>query len=236
LSSNFKPQIQKPITGGNLQSLAGLSKSRGQIGQLQQPNLKSKLASGALARTTINPGSIAGKANLSTAISNKMFAKGFLASVHFHPQHCHQPLNAQLWCHYHPMPCHWWWTYCPGLHTCLPTHYCYWDWCYIPLGQVVYSGPVVANSTWYLGVTGMLLPGKGLGIDSVATGSPAASAGLKPGMVISSINGIDLLSQNDMTQAMANSGGVLNMIVVDGEGQAPQAVTVQMVLVANASY
>jgi S1-C subfamily serine protease len=81
----------------------------------------------------------------------------------------------------------------------------------------------------------MLLPGSGLGIDSVAAGSPAEGAGLQPGMVIASMNGVALNSESDLERAMSTSNGVLDLQIVTGANQAPTAIRVQMVLVTSIS-
>ena len=72
---------------------------------------------------------------------------------------------------------------------------------------------VIDDCPWYLGITGIVLPGKGLGIENVDVGSPAELAGLKPGMAISSINGIELVDDTSIANAIATSAGVLDMKV-----------------------
>jgi hypothetical protein len=147
------------------------------------------------------------------------------------PKHCHAPLTLTTWCHYHPVHCHWWFNYCHGLHTCLPTHYIYYDWTYVWCRPMV-NGVVWAESySWYLGCSGMLLPDSGLGVDAVAAHSPAERAGLRPGMVILEANGIKLVSEDAMRAAIESSGGVLQLLVIEAEGAQPVIRQVQMQLV-----
>ncbi len=82
----------------------------------------------------------------------------------------------------------------------------------------------------------MILPGSGLGIDSVAAGSPADLAGIRPGMVISTINEIALTSEAEMQRAITSSGGLLNLVVVEAADTKPIAITVQMALVTSVKY
>lgn len=97
-------------------------------------------------------------------------------------------------------------------------------------------GTQVVEVQWYLGMTGILLPGKGIGIDAVEPGSPAEAVGLQPGMVLVNCNGIDMVDEAAMQQAIAISGGVLKMTLLSGEnGQLLEGV-VQMAQVERTSF
>ena len=91
------------------------------------------------------------------------------------------------------------------------------------------------EADWYLGVRGMLLPGKGLGIDGVEAGSPADLVGLKPGMVMTNCNGIDLVDEASLAEAIRISGGVLNMTLLSEDGTQVLQGTVQMTLIPSVS-
>lgn len=107
------------------------------------------------------------------------------------------------WRIYRPLYCHWWYTWCPSIRVCRPVDCVVYDVCTV----------TIDNARWYLGLTGIVLPGKGLGLDAVDAGSPAALAGLKPGMAIVSMNDIELVDETSVANAIASSGGVLNMVV-----------------------
>ena len=89
---------------------------------------------------------------------------------------------------------------------------------------------------WYLGLKGVVLPGKGLGVDSVEPGSPAAAVGIQPGMVITTCNGIALVDENSMAEAIRISGGVLQMTLLSADGSQLLEGTVQMAQVASVSF
>ncbi len=233
---NFKPQIQRQLTSRNLQQSAGLGVTNKIAPKLSRVGPSHKISGGAITKAKVSGATLAGHPKLSTAIAKHSVVTSKLAAVHFAPHHCHKPLTSNLWCHYHPTHCHWWWNYCTDLHYCLPTQYYYWNWSYISCPQIIYNGIVQPKCTWYLGVTGMILPGSGLGIDSVAAGSPAELAGIRPGMVISTINEIALTSEAEMQRAITSSGGLLNLVVVTAADQEPVAITVQMALVTSVRY
>lgn len=97
--------------------------------------------------------------------------------------------------------------------------------------------PVAVNARWYLGVKGMILPGKGLGIEEVDANSPAAGAGLAKGMVIVRCNGIELTDEQAVSRAIrASNNGRVQMDVLPSDGAEPSPVAVQMVRLANVSY
>ena len=65
---------------------------------------------------------------------------------------------------------------------------------------------------------GILLPGKGIGIDSIEPNSPAELVGLQPGMVITVCNGIEMADEASMQEAIRISGGVLQMTLLSADG------------------
>lgn len=117
----------------------------------------------------------------------------------------------QDWCHAKPKKCHWWYHWCKPIAYCEPQHQVHCTWNYVNCDYLVGGQVVHADARWYLGLKGMLLPGQGVGIEEVAPGSPAAAVGLQPGMVITRCNGIDLVDETALQQAIAASGGVLQM-------------------------
>ncbi len=74
----------------------------------------------------------------------------------------------------------------------------------------------------------MFLPGKGLGIESVEPGSPAELVGLAPGMVILEANGIPMVEEEAMSAAIAESQGVLNLVLMMEGDDVQYEATVEM--------
>lgn len=145
-----------------------------------------------------------------------------------HLQHAHahhKPSGA--WCGTKPRHCWWWFDYCQKLRHCRPADYHYCDWNYVRCEY---------NTRWYLGIKGMILPGKGLGVEQVAQGSPAELAGFIPGYVIARVNGVDLVDEQALANVMSRSNGILEMTVVDGQTGATAVVTVRMTRVVEVSY
>lgn len=141
------------------------------------------------------------------------------------PDHCWKP----------PHRCHWWINICAPIRICRPVDIVRCDWNYVRC-DVVFAGQVVAETRWYLGVEGVFLPGKGLGIESVAEGSPAAVVGLTAGMVIVEANGIAMQTEEAMQQAIAASQGTLNVVVLSEASEQPLQGTIQMVPLASAKF
>jgi hypothetical protein len=147
--------------------------------------------------------------------------------------HCGKFQSKSAWCFHQPKFCWWWYDYCPNYCLHLPTfHSC--NYYYVPC-PVVVGGPVVTWQ-WYLGVQGVVLPGKGLAINTVDAGSPAALAGLQPGMVITQCNGILLTDEAAVQQSLQTPNGLLEMFVLTDGAQAPLPVTIQMLQVSNVTY
>lgn len=131
-----------------------------------------------------------------------------------HPQHC---FPRHDWCHVRPRWCHWWYDYCTPIRYCRPVDCVTYTGYYVTC-PITVSGTVV-DTRWYLGLKGMLLTGKGLGIESVEPGSPADKAGLQTGMVITRCNNIDIEDAGSMPLAIEQSGGVLNMTILKKGGR-----------------
>jgi hypothetical protein len=124
-----------------------------------------------------------------------------------------------FWCQTQPKHCWWWYDYCPNYCVHHPTHYHVCNYYYLPIS---------AQYQWYLGVKGMVLPNKGFAINEVDAFSPAALAGIQPGMVITRCNGIDLVSEQAVGLALAAPNGLLQMEVFVEGAAAPVPVTIQM--------
>ena len=96
--------------------------------------------------------------------------------------------------------------------------------------------PIVPpNPRWYLGLEGVYLAGQGLGIETVNPGSPAELAGLSSGMILLQVNGIQMATEDAMKQAMATSGGVLNVVILTKDGQQHEG-TLQMARLASSIF
>lgn len=134
-----------------------------------------------------------------------------------------------------PHRCDWWIDICTPIRICRPVDVvqCHWN---VVRCDVVIGGQVVADSRWYLGVEGVFLPGKGLGIESVAAGSPAALAGLTAGMVITEANGVAMQTEEVMQQVIASSQGTLSVILLSEASEQPLQGTIQMVQLASARF
>jgi S1-C subfamily serine protease len=85
-------------------------------------------------------------------------------------------------------------------------------------------------------VQGTLLPGTGFGIDAIEEGSPAEEVGLQPGMVITVCNGIPLVGEADLPRAIEESGGVLELTVLQNIDGPAGSATIQMRRIASQSY
>ncbi|MGI9519657.1 MAG: PDZ domain-containing protein [Pirellulaceae bacterium] len=114
------------------------------------------------------------------------------------------------WCGYYPPECHWWYGYCGTDYYVDPSFSVTHDWNYYDCG----------GYQWHLGLSCIYIPGRGYGIQEVYTGSPAYQAGLQPGMIITSANGMRMLEENSMPQLLNNSNGRMDLnIITDGSGQ-----------------
>ncbi|WP_417851200.1 PDZ domain-containing protein [Thalassoglobus sp.] len=141
----------------------------------------------------------------------------------------HIPHFVPDWCferpHFHD--CYWWFDICTPIRDCRPIDIVYCDWDYVRC-DVVVGGTIVRDARWYLGMQGMFLPGKGLGIESVEPGSPAELVGLAPGMVILEANGIPMVEEEAMSAAIAESQGVLNLVLMMEGDDVQYEATVEM--------
>ena len=141
-------------------------------------------------------------------------------------------LHKNHWCQTRPAVCNWWNVYCKPISTCHvhQIHVCNWN--RVTCGTAAL--PAV-DVQWYLGLKGILLPGKGLGIDAVEPGSPAEAVGLQPGMVMTVCNGIPLVDETSMQEAIRISGGVLHMTLLSADGTQVLEGSVQMTQIASLS-
>lgn len=142
-------------------------------------------------------------------------------------------LHRHHWCHTRPNTCLWWNAYCTPIAHCHHHQVVVCDWSRVRCGTVALPTHKVQ---WHLGLKGILLPGKGLGIDTVEPGSPAEMVGLKPGMVITVCNGIQLVDESSMQEAIRTSGGILRMTLLSADGSQILEGTVQMARVASVSF
>lgn len=81
-----------------------------------------------------------------------------------------------------------------------------------------------------------MLPGKGMGIETVEANSPAAIAGLTPGMVITKCNGVAITDEVVFGKVVAESGGVLEMEVLEKLDGELLFGTVQMTQLNSANF
>lgn len=95
---------------------------------------------------------------------------------------------------------------------------------------------MIQDARWYLGLKGTLLPGKGIGIEEIDAGSPAELAGLAPGMVITHCNGWEVLAEADFPSAIEQSGGLLQLTVLENANAQPAVVTIPMQRLVTTSY
>ncbi|HSG71642.1 MAG TPA: hypothetical protein VLA12_14570 [Planctomycetaceae bacterium] len=141
---------------------------------------------------------------------------------HQHGKHFHLWLGAKS---HH---CHWWFHYCPTIVTYSPTVYvpCRYD--YIVCDYRVNEEVAFPNVKFRLGVTGLFLPGKGMGIEKVEENSPADLNGLKPGMVIAKCNGVLIDNEEAFLKVMKTSNGVLDLAIVVSETEEPVELTIDL--------
>ncbi|QDV52753.1 PDZ domain-containing protein [Gimesia fumaroli] len=144
--------------------------------------------------------------------------------------------HGKPWFHARPNYCWWWFNYCTPLQNCRPVDYQYCNYIYPTCDYVAPSGLVVEDARWYLGMKGMMLPGKGVGVESVEENSPAAAAGLAPGMVITKVNGTAIISNEVLAQVIAESGGVLEMELYEKLDGPLMETTVEMIRLPAASF
>jgi len=144
--------------------------------------------------------------------------------------------NQHHWCHTRPTSCHWWTQYCQPIAHCDHNDVVICDWNRVHCSTVLHVGVPAQDVQWYLGMKGILLPGKGLGIDAVEPGSPAELVGLQPGMVMTVCNGIQLVDEASMQEAIRISGGILQMTLLSADGSQVLEGTVRMARVAAVSF
>jgi hypothetical protein len=159
-----------------------------------------------------------------------------LQLIHNNQRHNKVCVSNQNWCHSKPKHCHWWYNWCEPIRYCEPAHHVNCSWNYVTCDYIVEGQVVVEDARWYLGMKGLLLPGKGIGIEEVAPGSPAASVGLLPGMVITRCNGVDMVDETALQFVIEHSQGVLKMDLLLSGDETPAACVVVMQRITSLSY
>lgn len=84
--------------------------------------------------------------------------------------------------------------------------------------QPTFPQPTFPQPTFTVGVFGSFTP-QGMLVNKVTANSPAEKAGLVPGDLILKIDGVVINSQQQFENVLANSGGVLQMVVQRKPGQ-----------------
>ena len=137
-----------------------------------------------------------------------------LAKVRRHAQKCLTIAPACDW--WIDLCCSWWWDQC-----CYPSYWncwqpCRWNYVICPQRVVVINGTeqVLQQVSYYLGISGSIMPGVGFGIQEVKQNSPGALAGLVAGDVIVLVNGVQMTSEEVLLHAMQESGGVIDLEVL----------------------
>jgi hypothetical protein len=207
-------------------------------------DLKSRIGELTNGRSTFNKDKITGGSvnrdnrleKLKNSISSKSGHHSPLQQlIHNNQRHNKVCISNQNWCHTKPKHCHWWYDWCKPIRYCEPVHQVNCSWNYVTCDYIVEGQVVVEDARWYLGMKGLLLPGKGIGIEDVANGSPAASVGLLPGMVITRCNGVDLVDETALQYVIENSQGVLKMDLLLSD-ETPASCVVVMQRIASQSY
>ncbi|MEM6692358.1 MAG: hypothetical protein AAF664_23205 [Planctomycetota bacterium] len=151
------------------------------------------------------------------------------------------------WVGLRPRPTWWWYSWCqpaltPAIQAEQATCTIMPD-CFEPVELLVtevrpidFVEDEVALEKWYLGLSGVVLPGKGLGIETIEELSPAANSGLQPGMVITHCNGIELTDLAVLQETIAVSEGVLLLQTVESGESVAQEITVRMTKLAIGNF
>ncbi|APZ90633.1 PDZ domain-containing protein [Fuerstiella marisgermanici] len=148
----------------------------------------------------------------------------------------HNHNHRNHWCHTRPATCHWWVGYCQPIAHCHTHEIVTCDWSRVRCSTTLHVGAPPQEVQWYLGLKGILLPGKGLGVDTVEPGSPADRVGLQPGMVITVCNGIPLVDEAAMQEAIRISGGTLHLTLLSDDGSQVLEGVAQMARVASVRF
>ena len=148
----------------------------------------------------------------------------------------HNHNHRNHWCHTRPATCHWWVGYCKPISHCHTRELVTCDWSRVRCSATLHAGFPAQEVQWYLGLKGILLPGKGMGIDTVEPGSPADRVGLQPGMVITVCNGIPLVDEAAMQEAIRISGGTLHLTLLSADGSQVLEGVAQMARVAAVRF
>ncbi len=207
--------------------------------------IRQKLTPGALGGSNLPGNANFGKSGPPNPLTNQNWQR-------LQQQWCHQPSqvllsqcnhvrqNAHLhwqfntWCGYYPTRCHWWYNWCGSKWYFDPTCAVTYRWYYYPC--TVRTGVAVRQFSWHLGLNCVFIPGRGLGIQEVEAGSPAALAGLTEGMVIVAANGTELTDEGLMQGIIEGSSGLLNLTVLPQADAELADVTVQMARIAVRNF
>lgn len=148
----------------------------------------------------------------------------------------HNGNHGHHWHNHRPRFSWWWFNYCTPLQNYGPGNYQYCNYVYPTCDYVAPNGQIIEDVRWYLGMKGLTLPGKGIGIESVEANSPADLTGLKPGMVITKCNGVVITDDATFGQVIAASGGVLEMELLESIDGPQLEATVQMTQLPTANF
>ena len=160
---------------------------------------------------------------------------GHHAGGHHNGGH-HNGHHGHHWHNHRPRFSWWWYNYCTPLQNYGPGNYQYCNYVYPTCDYVAPGGQIIEDVRWYLGMKGLMLPGKGIGIESVEANSPADLTGLKPGMVITKCNGVVITDDTIFGQVIAESGGVLELELLESIDGPQLEATVQMTRLPTASF
>ncbi|WP_417381270.1 hypothetical protein [Gimesia sp.] len=148
----------------------------------------------------------------------------------------HNGNHGHHWHNHRPRFSWWWFNYCTPLQNCRVDNYQYCNYVYPTCDYVAPNGQIVEDVRWYLGMKGLMLPGKGIGIESVEANSPADLTGLKPGMVITKCNDVVITDDTTFGQVIAESGGVLELELLESVDGPQLEATVQMTRLPTANF
>jgi len=134
----------------------------------------------------------------------------------------------QDWIGCTPRRCHWWFNYCRPILTFSPQVYVPCQYSVVTCDYRIGDRVAFRNVNFRLGVTGLFLPGKGMGIESVEENPPADLNGLLPGMVITKCNGVMIDTEEKFLEVMKNSNGILDMVIALSETDELAEVTIDL--------
>jgi hypothetical protein len=224
--SNTRNNRALPWTGGKLADRLQNRGSRTLLGRTGQQVSRRQYTT-----LPFNPGQNNGGVSGGNGSGNGNGNKGWQNVVRNIMKH-----NRTHWCHTRPTTCHWWTQYCKPIAHCHHHEIITCDWNRVHCNTIVHAGVPARDVQWYLGMKGMLLPGKGIGIEAIEPGSPAQLVGLQQGMVMTVCNGIQLVDEASMQEAIRISGGLLQMTLLSADGSQVLQGTVQMTQIAAVAF